>query len=63
MQTKPNLYRSRPLGMRLSEQEAAVVNAVAAETGLSASDVVRQALRAAYPAHFKRTKDKRRSKK
>jgi hypothetical protein len=62
MQTKPNLYRSRPLGLRLSDQEAAVVNAVASETGLSASDVVRQALRAAYPAHFKRIKDKRAKK-
>jgi Arc/MetJ-type ribon-helix-helix transcriptional regulator len=56
MQTK---YRDKPLGMRLSEQEAKVVELVAAETGLSRSDVVRQALRKAYPEKFAAVKDRR----
>lgn len=45
--------RNKHLGVRLTPEEARVVSDVAAETGLSASDVVRQALRQVYADRFK----------
>ncbi len=48
-----NPGRSKQMNIRLSDDEAEVVASVAAETGLSASDVMRQALRKAYAERFK----------
>jgi hypothetical protein len=45
--------RTQRIGLRLTPEEAAVVAEVAEETGLSASDIVRQALRIAYADRFK----------
>lgn len=45
--------RSERIGIRLTPEEARVVSELADETGLSASDVVRQALRLAYAERFK----------
>lgn len=45
--------------MRLSTEEAGVVAQLVAETGLSASDVVRQALRKAYAERFTRPKSRK----
>jgi hypothetical protein len=44
--------------LRLSAEEAEVVEALGLETGLSVSDVVRQAIRAAHPDRFKKPKPK-----
>ena len=55
--------RSERVGVRLSPEEAAVVAQVSEETGLSASDIVRQAIRKTYADRFaaisKKTKPKR----
>lgn len=51
--------RSERIGLRLTPDEARVVSEVSEETGLSASDVVRQAIRVAYAARFKAAKAKR----
>jgi len=48
--------RTTQVGVRLTEEEAAVVAALSEETGLSMSDIVRQALRMAYPERFGRPK-------
>ena len=48
--------RTTQVGVRLNEEEAAVVSALADETGLSLSDVVRQAIRTAHPDRFKKPK-------
>ena len=46
--------RDRIIGVRMNQQEAAVVEALAEETGLSMSDVVRLAVRKAHAPRFKR---------
>jgi hypothetical protein len=51
--------RTRRIGLRLTPEEAQVVAELADETGLSASDVVRQALRLAYADRFKAQAKKR----
>jgi len=51
--------RSERIGLRLTPEEAEVVAQVAAETGLSASDVVRQAIRIAHAERFKAPAKKR----
>jgi len=48
--------RSERLALRLTPEESDVLNKVAEETGLSVSDVVRQAIRVAYADRFKKTK-------
>jgi uncharacterized protein (DUF1778 family) len=48
--------RTERIALRLTPQEADVVNAIAEETGLSVSDVVRQAIRQAYADRFKKQK-------
>ena len=50
--------RTQRIGLRMTPEEAAVVSAVAEETGLSASDVVRQAIRVAYADRFGKPKAK-----
>lgn len=55
--------RMRMVGARLNDEESAVVEALAEETGLSLSDVLRQALRAAHPERFKKPKPPRQPKK
>lgn len=49
--------------LRLSPEEAEVANAVAAETGLTVSDVMRQALRTAHAERFKALKPKKKTTK
>lgn len=51
--------RTQRIGLRLTPDEARVVAELAEETGLSASDVVRQALRLAYADRFKAPAKKR----
>lgn len=46
--------RTQRIGFRMTPEEAAVVSAVAEETGLSASDVVRQAIRTAHADSLRR---------
>lgn len=55
----PREQRPVRLAMRLSEVEGEVVAAVCEETGLSISDVIRQALRIAYADRFKKPKPKK----
>jgi hypothetical protein len=45
--------RTDRIGLRLTPEEARVVAEVSDETGLSASDVVRQAIRLAHAERFK----------
>jgi len=52
--------RTRAIGLRLMPEEAKVIAEVSAETGLSSSDVVRQAIRKAYADRFKPPKTKKR---
>lgn len=55
--------RTERLNLRLSPDEFEVISELAEQTGLSASDVVRQALRMAYPEKFKApAKPKRRKR-
>ena len=54
--------KTQRIGLRLSEQEAAVVAQLSAETGLSASDVVRQAIRKAHAERFVSSSQKRKRK-
>jgi hypothetical protein len=54
-QTKANMVhgeRTERIALRLSPEEAQVVADVSAETGLSLSDVVRQAIRTAHAERF-----------
>lgn len=51
--------RTERIALRLTPEEAQVVADVSAETGLSVSDVVRQAIRAAYVERFKAPAKKR----
>ncbi len=51
--------RTERIALRLTPEEAEVVSQVAAETGLSVSDVVRQAIRTAHAERFKKPKSKR----
>lgn len=53
--------RTQRIGLRLTPEEAQVVALIAEETGLSASDVVRQALRLAYPDRFRPSGKKRKA--
>jgi len=53
-----NLERTKQMAIRLTADEARVVSEVSAETGLTASDVMRQALRKAYAERFAPTKPK-----
>jgi len=55
--------RTERLALRLTIKEAEVVASVSEETGLSASDVVRQALRLAYPERFEAPTKKRSKRK
>jgi hypothetical protein len=55
--------RSERVALRMSEAEARVVSEVSAETGLSVSDVIRQALRKAYAEKFTAPATKKRPKK
>jgi len=55
--------KTQRIGLRLNEEEAAVVAALSEETGLSASDVVRQALRKAYAERFQSDAMKQQKKK
>jgi hypothetical protein len=50
--------RSERVALRLTTEEARVVAEVSDETGLSVSDVVRQALRKAYAEKFAALKAK-----
>lgn len=50
--------RTKHLGVRLTPEEARVVSEVSEETGLSVSDVVRQAVRQAYAERFRAAKAK-----
>jgi hypothetical protein len=54
--------RTARIGLRLTPEESRVVAELAEETGLSASDVVRQALRLAYAERFKARAKKQRPK-
>jgi antitoxin component of RelBE/YafQ-DinJ toxin-antitoxin module len=47
-----NPARTKQIAIRLSDDEARVVEAVSAETGLTVSDVFRQALRKAHADRF-----------
>jgi hypothetical protein len=61
----PNMVRgerTRTIGLRLTPEEDRVVSEVSDETGLSLSDVVRQAIRKAYADRFK-AKPKRKPKR
>lgn len=51
--------RTERVGVRLSVEEADVVAQLVIETGLSASDVVRQALRKAHADRFQAPKRKK----
>jgi uncharacterized protein (DUF1778 family) len=51
--------RTERIALRLTPEESAVVAELAEETGLSISDVVRQAIRSAYADRFKKPKPKR----
>jgi uncharacterized protein (DUF1778 family) len=51
--------RTERVTLRLTPEETAVVTELANETGLSVSDVLRQALRTAHPDRFKKPKQKR----
>lgn len=55
--------RTERIGLRLNPEEAQVVSDLAAETGLTFSDVVRQAIRKAHPDRFSVAKPKAKSKK
>ena len=55
--------KTQRIGLRLNEEEAAVVAALSEETGLSASDVVRQALRKAYAERFQSAATKKKPKR
>lgn len=48
--------RTERIALRLTPEESAVVNAIADESGLSVSDVVRQAIRRAYAERFEKKK-------
>jgi hypothetical protein len=50
------------LALRLTDDEALAVAQISEETGLSASDVVRQAIRKAYAERFPTTAKKRKRK-
>ncbi|MCL4754377.1 MAG: hypothetical protein KJ015_29755 [Myxococcales bacterium] len=50
------------MAIRLTADEAQVVADVAAETGLTWSDVMRQALRKAHAERFKSAKPKRKQR-
>jgi hypothetical protein len=52
--------RVRIIGVRVSPQEAKVVEDLADEQGLNLSDIMRLALRRAYPERFPRTKKRKR---
>lgn len=54
--------RSERIGLRLTPEERDVVAQVAAETGLSESDVVRQAIRIAHAERFKAPVKKKRKR-
>ena len=49
--------------LRLSPEEAEVAHGLAAETGLTVSDVMRQALRTVYAERFRALKPKLKSSK
>jgi len=55
--------RSKRIALRLTEEEEAVVSAIAAETGLSVSDVVRQAIRVTHAERFKLPASKKKAKR
>jgi uncharacterized protein (DUF1778 family) len=48
--------RTERITLRLTPEESAVVAELAEESGLSISDVVRQAVRVAYADRFKKPK-------
>jgi Arc/MetJ-type ribon-helix-helix transcriptional regulator len=52
--------RTRFVGLRMTPQEAQVIDDLVDETGLSMSDIIRQAVRLAYAPRFKRAKNPRR---
>jgi hypothetical protein len=52
------MQRDQRMTLRLSPEETAVASAVASETGLTVSDVMRQALRTAHAERFKALKPK-----
>lgn len=54
-----NQERTERIALRLTPEESDVVAALAEASGLSVSDVVRQAIRQAYAAEFKKQKKKR----
>lgn len=54
--------RTKQMAIRLTADEAQVVEDVAAETGLTWSDVMRQALRKAHAERFKSAKPKRKQR-
>jgi uncharacterized protein (DUF1778 family) len=51
--------RTERITLRLTSEESDVVAELAEETGLSISDVVRQAIRLAHAERFKKPKPKR----
>jgi uncharacterized protein (DUF1778 family) len=55
--------RSERVALRLTPEEAQVVTEVSDETGLSVSDVMRQALRRAYAEKFAAAKPKGKPKR
>jgi uncharacterized protein (DUF1778 family) len=55
--------RTERIALRLTPEEAEVVSQLAAETGLSVSDVVRLAIRAAHAERFGKPKPKPKPKK
>ena len=58
-----NAERTKQMAIRLTAEEDRVVSEVAAETGLTASDVMRMALRKAHAERFNVPKAKPKPKK